>query len=162
MTNNNKSTHGNSANDKSAIRLSLRAGEKIYINGAVLKTDRKVSLELLNDATFLLENHVLQPDETTTPLRQLYFAAQMILIELALREQARNTFAQMLKGMFAAFKDAEILNALKLVDELVHNGRVFEALKTIRAQYQREAELMGEAAPPVPAKQSEQPTEASL
>jgi len=27
-------------NGKSAIRLSLRAGEKIYINGAVLKADR--------------------------------------------------------------------------------------------------------------------------
>ncbi|NKB84385.1 hypothetical protein HED51_19255 [Ochrobactrum grignonense] len=113
-------------NGKSAIRLSLRAGEKIYINGAVLKSDRKVSLELLNDATFLLENHVLQPDETTTPLRRLYFAAQMILIEPALKEQACNTFAQMLKGMFVAFRDAEILNALKLVDELVHNGRVLK------------------------------------
>ncbi|MBJ6133624.1 flagellar biosynthesis repressor FlbT [Ochrobactrum sp. Q0168] len=139
------------ANGKSAIRLSLRAGEKIYINGAVLKADRKVSLELLNDATFLLENHVLQPDQTTTPLRQLYFAAQMMLIEPGLREQARQTFAQMLKGMFKAFSDPEILNALKIVDELVHNGRVFEALKTIRAQYPREAELMPEQSvtPPV-------------
>ncbi|SUW38744.1 flagellar biosynthesis repressor FlbT [Brucella abortus] len=131
------------ANSKTAIRLSLRAGERIFINGAVLRADRKVSLELLNDATFLLENHVLQPEDTTTPLRQLYFAAQMMLIEPAMRKQAGATFAQMLKGMFAMFKDAEILNALKLVDELVHNGRVFEALKTIRAQYPREAELMG-------------------
>ena len=112
-------------NGKPAIRLSLRAGERIFINGAVLKTDRKVSLELLNDATFLLENHVLQPEDTTTPLRQLYFAAQMMLIEPAMREEAHRTFAQMLKGMFSAFKDAEILNALKLVDELVHNGRFF-------------------------------------
>ncbi|HWT61749.1 MAG TPA: flagellar biosynthesis repressor FlbT, partial [Ochrobactrum sp.] len=51
--------------------------------------------------------------------------------------------------------------------ELVHNGRVFEALKTIRAQYQREAELMGVAVPALPAKaapakQSEQPAEANL
>ena len=139
------------ANGKSTIRLSLRAGEKIYINGAVLKADRKVSLELLNDATFLLENHVLQPDQTTTPLRQLYFAAQMMLIEPSLRDQARQTFAQMLKGMFKAFSDPAILNALKIVDELVHNGRIFEALKTIRAQYPREAELMPEqsAVPPV-------------
>lgn len=128
---------------KQAIRLSLRAGEKIYINGAVLKTDRKVSLELLNDATFLLENHVLQPEDTTTPLRQLYFAAQMILIEPAMREQAHNAFARMLKGMFSTFSDATILKALKEVDELVHNGRVFEALKTIRGHYPREAELMG-------------------
>ncbi|MEL4072887.1 flagellar biosynthesis repressor FlbT [Ochrobactrum sp. GPK 3] len=149
-------------NGKSAIRLSLRAGEKIYINGAVLKADRKVSLELLNDATFLLENHVLQPDQTTSPLRQLYFAAQMMLIEPSLREQARQTFGQMLKGMFKAFSDPEILNALKIVDELVHNGRVFEALKTIRAQYPREAELMPEQSVMPRAKNPDQVRETGL
>ena len=69
--------------DRPAIRtmhLNLRAGERVYINGAVVRADRKVSLELMNDATFLLEGHVLQPDEATTPLRQLYFAAQTMLI----------------------------------------------------------------------------------
>ncbi|MFQ0815590.1 flagellar biosynthesis repressor FlbT [Brucella anthropi] len=148
-------------NAKPAIRLSLRAGERIFINGAVLKADRKVSLELLNDATFLLENHVLQPEDTTTPLRQLYFAAQMMLIEPAMREEAHRTFAQMLKGMFATFKDAEILNALKLVDELVHNGRIFEALKTIRAQYPREAGLMGLESPAVPVLKTRKSAEAN-
>ena len=53
--------------------LKLRAGEKLYINGAVIKVERKATIELLNDATFLLEAHVIQPDEASTPLRQLYF-----------------------------------------------------------------------------------------
>ncbi|PWL17305.1 flagellar biosynthesis repressor FlbT [Falsochrobactrum shanghaiense] len=150
------------ASSKPAMRLSLRAGEKIYINGAVLKADRKVSLELLNDATFLLENHVLQPEDTTTPLRQLYFAAQMMLIEPAMHEQARSTFMKMLKGMITAFSDAEILNALKIIDELVHCGRVFEALKMIRALYPREAELMGERGMAVPSAKTQNATEASL
>ena len=56
---------------KSTLRISLKAGEKIFINGAVLRVDRKVALEFLNDVTFLLENHVLQPEEAKTPLRQL-------------------------------------------------------------------------------------------
>ena len=45
--------------------LKLRAGEKLYINGAVIKVERKATIELLNDATFLLEAHVIQPDEAT-------------------------------------------------------------------------------------------------
>lgn len=150
------------ANAKSAIRLSLRAGEKIYINGAVLKADRKVSLELLNDATFLLENHVLQPEQTTTPLRQLYFAAQMMLIEPTMRDEARTTFARMLRGMFSTFSDTVILNALKEVDELVHNGRVFEALKTIRAHYSREEEIMRGTAPVSPVRKTDFSAEANL
>ena len=42
------------------MNITLRAGERIYINGAVLRVDRKATLELLNDATFLLETHVMQ------------------------------------------------------------------------------------------------------
>ena len=61
--------------------LKLRAGEKLYINGAVIKVDRKVTIELMNDATFLLEAHVIQPDEANTPLRQLYFVLQTQLME---------------------------------------------------------------------------------
>lgn len=55
------------------FKITLKGGERIYINGAVLKMDRKVGVELLNEATFLLEQHILQPEGATTPLRQLYF-----------------------------------------------------------------------------------------
>ncbi|HAO2892135.1 TPA: flagellar biosynthesis repressor FlbT, partial [Escherichia coli] len=70
------------------MKITLRAGEKVYINGAILCADRKVSLEFLNDVTFLLESHVLQADETTTPLRQLYYAAQIMLINPLIRHEA--------------------------------------------------------------------------
>ena len=62
------------------MHISLRAGEKIYINGAVLRSDRKVSIELLNDATFLLEAHVMKVEDASTPLRQLYFIIQIMLM----------------------------------------------------------------------------------
>jgi flagellar protein FlbT len=41
--------------------------------------DRKATIELLNDAAFLLETPVIQASEATTPLRQLYFVVQMML-----------------------------------------------------------------------------------
>ena len=47
--------------------ISLRPGERVDINGAVLQVDRKVTIELLNDAMFLLEGHVMHDDETTMP-----------------------------------------------------------------------------------------------
>ena len=43
---------------KSSFKIFLKANERIFINGAVIRVDRKVSLELLNDVQFLLENHV--------------------------------------------------------------------------------------------------------
>ena len=66
---------------KKAFHIHLRAGERIFVNGAVMRADRKVSLEFLNDVDFLLEAHVMQADATTTPLRQLYFIVQTILMD---------------------------------------------------------------------------------
>ena len=63
------------------MNITLRAGEKLYINGAVIRVDRKATIELLNDVTFLLENHVLQASQATTPLRQIYFAVQVMLMD---------------------------------------------------------------------------------
>ena len=65
------------------MNITLRAGEKLYINGAVIRVDRKATIELLNDVTFLLENHVMQADQATTPLRQIYFAVQVMLMDPA-------------------------------------------------------------------------------
>lgn len=135
------------------MKISLRAGEKIYVNGAVLRADRKVSIEFMNDVTFLLESHVMQADETTTPLRQLYFAAQIMLINPAIRDDAHRTFNRMLASMLATFENKIMLKELKLIDELVCNDRVFEALKSIRLLYSLEAQIMtGEAPPAIPAK----------
>jgi flagellar biosynthesis repressor protein FlbT len=46
--------------------ISLRPGERVYINGAVVQVDRKVTIELLNDAMFLLEGHVMHYSSTSS------------------------------------------------------------------------------------------------
>ncbi|HEV7257054.1 MAG TPA: flagellar biosynthesis repressor FlbT [Bosea sp. (in: a-proteobacteria)] len=124
------------------MNLSLRANEKIYINGAILRFDRKVSLELMNDATFLLETHVLQPDQTTTPLRQLYFVVQTMLIEPRNAGTARLLFDRMLLTTACIFEDEAILLGLQHIDKLIAEERYFEALKQLRALYPAEAAIL--------------------
>lgn len=124
------------------MNLSLRANEKIYINGAILKFDRKVSLELMNDATFLLETHVIQPDQTTTPLRQLYFVVQTMLIDPKNAGAARMLFDRMLMTTICIFEDATVLFGLEHIDRLIAEERYFEALKQLRALYPAEAGIL--------------------
>lgn len=132
------------------MHLNLRAGERVFINGAVVRADRKVSLELMNDATFLLEGHVIQADEATTPLRQLYFAAQTMLIEPAQADLARTVYGALQDGILAAIAEPAILTGLRTASGLVDAGRPFEALKVIRALFAAEAALIdGPAAAPV-------------
>ena len=136
---------------KNSLKISLKPNEKIYINGAVVKVDRKVSIEFLNDVQFLLENHVLQPEQASTPLRQLYFIVQVMLMNPTESEEARALFRRTLPLLLSTFSDAHVRATLKDVDMLVSEGEVYEALKAIRGLYSLEAEIMGSArAAPAP------------
>ena len=115
------------------IRLSLRAGEKIYVNGAVLRVDRKTSIEIMNDATFLLEQHVLQAEDATTPLRQLYFIAQTILMDPASARGCRLVFDESHRLLRETFRHPEALAGIEAVGRLMDAGRTLDAMKAIRA-----------------------------
>ena len=65
------------------MNITLRASERLYLNGAVIRLDRKATIELLSDAAFLLETHVIQASEATTPLRRVYFVVQVMLMKPA-------------------------------------------------------------------------------
>lgn len=99
------------------MHITLRANEKIFINGAVLKVDRKTSIELMNDAVFLLEAHVMLERDATTPLRQLYYIVQLMLMEPGERAENRAMLAQHVGAMGRVYEDAEILNGLVRVTE---------------------------------------------
>jgi flagellar protein FlbT len=133
---------------KHALKISLKPNEKIYINGAVLRVDRKVSIELLNDVQFLLENHVLQADEASTPLRQLYFIVQVMLMNPDGAGQALALFRKSLPLLIASFTDERVKAALKNIDRQVSEGHVYEALKAIRALYPIEQAILNNEPPP--------------
>lgn len=128
------------------LQISLKPGERIYVNGAVLKVDRKVSLEFLNDVTFLLEHHVLQEEDTRTPLRQLYFIVQMVLIEPASSADARGMFYASHASLMASFENAKIRAGLQDVRELFERGRPFDALKVLRSLFAVEDEILSQGA----------------
>ena len=117
------------------MNITLRAGEKIYINGAVLRVDRKVIIELMNDATFLLENHVMQADEATTPLRQIYFVVQVMLMDPSSAKSSSQVAFSLIKKSIEVFDNTEIIDGLKNVFELIEKSRYFESLKLIRGLY---------------------------
>jgi len=123
------------------MRISLRAGERIYINGAVLRAERKLTFELLNNASFLLENHIIQAEEATTPLRQLYFALQTLLIEPG-SETAKSAYIFMFTATQATFSTTDIVVGLRLVGRLADSGRIYEALKTLRSLFAVEATIL--------------------
>lgn len=128
------------------MKISLRAGERIYINGAVLRVDRKVSVELVNDVMFLLEGQVMQASDATTALRQLYFIVQLMLMNPTDVRDAAALYAQHHAALRAVCENREMLHGLGAVDELVGSTRYFEALKRIRALFPVEQAILAGAA----------------
>jgi flagellar biosynthesis repressor protein FlbT len=124
------------------MNITLRAGERIYINGAVIRMDRKTTLELLNDATFLLDTHVIQASDATTPLRQIYFVVQVMLMDPASAEATTQAAGGLIDKAMRAFETPEIRTGLKTVEELIRRGRYYEAMKALRAMYALEQQEM--------------------
>lgn len=127
---------------KSPLKVHLKPNERIYLNGAVVRVDRKVTLELLNDVVFLLENHVMQEDGATTPLRQLYFIVQSMLIEPGTKPLAQQFYDGLHRDLIVTFKDRDILDGLIEVKTLIEAAKPFEALKKIRSLYHLETEAL--------------------
>ena len=123
------------------MRISLRAGEKLYLNGAVVSVDRKVSLELLNDATFLIEAHVLQAADAKSPLRQIYFAVQLMLMDPANAAPVRAAAERMFEDFIAATDGLAIAIGVAAARESLRAGRLVDTLKSLRTLFPLEAAL---------------------
>ncbi len=120
---------------KNTFKVSLKANERIYINGAVLRVDRKTSIEFLNDVNFLLENHVLQAEDATTPLRQLYFVVQVILMAPQDSASTLELYRAQIASLLDAYANPLVLSALKTIDQMVHEKKYYEAMKSIRTLF---------------------------
>ncbi|BDV33013.1 MULTISPECIES: flagellar biosynthesis repressor FlbT [Methylocystis] len=127
------------------MNISLKRGEKIYINGAVFRVDRKVCIELLNDVTFLLENHVMQAVDATTPLKQLYFAVQLMLISPNDIDAALYLSRDILATCSKTMPDPRIVEGLSSVAKLIESKRYFDALKILRGLFPLETEAMAQS-----------------
>ncbi|WP_082733928.1 flagellar biosynthesis repressor FlbT [Polycladidibacter hongkongensis] len=126
------------------MRIHLKAGEKVFINGAVLSFDQKTTLNLLNDARFLLGSYVMQLEETTTPLRQLYFAVQDALINPQGDRAALVQYQTLLNAIRRVSSNIDLHEGLDLVASKVEQGRYFDALKALRKLFVVEQDILNE------------------
>ena len=131
------------------LKVHLKPNERVYINGGVIRVDRKVTLELMNEVVFLLKGHILQEEQATTPLRQLYFIVQTMLMEPKSERIARQMYEQSHQALLMTFKNQDVLDGLMDVKRLMERGRSFEALRKIRSLFSIEDEIINGAQLPV-------------
>ena len=58
------------------LKVNLRGGERIIINGALISVESSIGLTIHNKVNLMLERQLIRPDDATTPARRIYFAIQ--------------------------------------------------------------------------------------
>jgi flagellar biosynthesis repressor protein FlbT len=116
------------------FRIALKAGERLYLNGALVRADRGVTLELLNEAVFLLDAYIMRPEDATTPLRRLYLDVQALLIDPSRGATAPGICSALQQRGFTAIAEHLIANrpiaALKALRELIPQDDLQQASAT--------------------------------
>jgi flagellar biosynthesis repressor protein FlbT len=125
-----------------SFKISLKANERIYINGAVLRVDRKTSIEFLNDVNFLIGNHVLQIEQANTPLKQLYYIIQTMLITPNETDFAFDLYKNLLPVLISSISNPNLLTELKDMDRMVHEKDYYEAMKCLRSLFKSEEDIL--------------------
>jgi flagellar biosynthesis repressor protein FlbT len=124
------------------MQIHLKKGEKLYVNGAVIRAEHRCSIEFLNNVTFLLENHVMQAEKAVTPLKQIYFVVQSMLIDPDNAQMTRELYWHLSGCLRDTLQNTQLIAGLASSDASIKSQRYFDALKTLRGLFEIEAGLL--------------------
>ena len=117
------------------MQIHLKKGEKFYVNGAIIRAEHRCSIELLNNVNFLLESHVMRQERADTPIKQIYFTVQTMLISPEDASTARESYWRLSDSLHSTIQVPLLIKALLISDSCVKNHKYFDALKILRDQF---------------------------
>lgn len=143
------------------LKIHLKKGQQIIINGAVIENtgSNNVSLLLKNDASLLRDNDVLSPEDASTPAARTYYALQCLYLFPDDFTDNLRRFNEFLTDYVKAAPSAkpigdelwrlvekkELYKALKKAQELIaHESKVFAHVNEQLAEKLRDAPGSGE------------------
>ncbi|HYZ48080.1 MAG TPA: flagellar biosynthesis repressor FlbT [Sphingomonas sp.] len=124
------------------LRITLRDGEKVVVNGAVLSAVGRTTLLVENKATILRGREVMTPEEATTPARQLYFHTIMAYMDEENREEHQDRIVESLRKVAALLPDQEALAATVAFASKAAHLQFYKALADCRQLMRLEAEAL--------------------
>lgn len=125
-----------------ALKVQIKSGQKLVINGAVLEnaSTRVVSLLVHNQVSILRQQDIMTHDEAITPATRVYYALQCLY--LFPEEKARHL--ALFKDFLTSFTDA-VPSSCSVAEEVsacVEGESYFKALKVARKLIVREREIL--------------------
>lgn len=121
------------------LRITLRDNEQMIVNGAVLRSRGRSELTVENRVAILRGREVMQPEEATTPARQLYLACMMAYIDEGGRTGHQNRVVDLLGDLAEAFETPSAKVACAALASFIALGDNYRALGECRKLIDHEA-----------------------
>ncbi|MEX5727902.1 flagellar protein FlbT [Rhodovulum iodosum] len=133
----------------SGLVLKLGPGERVLVNGAVIENgERRGRFSILTPGAKILRlRDALHPEEATTPVRRVCYAAQLVLSGDAEPEAVRLQLLRGIEQLSQALTDPDSRSRLDMATAAVIEGRHYQALKALRSLLPREDRLLAAATP---------------
>lgn len=125
------------------LKLDLKCGEKMIVNGAVLENvGPNAKILIHNLATVLREKEILTQEDAATPASRVYFSLQCAYMFDDARAEHLKNFNQFLKDYLEACPSAsEIADVIR---GHVEKGNLYKALKSSRNLIAHEVRTLDE------------------
>lgn len=125
------------------LRISLADGERIIVNGAVLRSVGRSCFDVETQTALLRGRDVMRTEDADTPARRLYFACMMAYIEPERANIHRVTIAGLAGELYAVLARGDMRQCCFSVMEHASDGQYYKALVECRKLIQYEAEVLG-------------------
>ncbi len=128
----------------SGLVLKLSPKERVLINGAVIENgDRRSRLSIMtSDAHILRLRDAVHPEETTTPVRRLCFAVQLVLSGDRDPGKAHSDLLRQIEDLSQVFQDRDSRRILAESSTAIIEEQHYRALKALRSMIPREDRLL--------------------
>ncbi|MCG8440755.1 MAG: flagellar biosynthesis repressor FlbT [Caulobacterales bacterium] len=125
------------------LKLSLKPGEKVVVNGAVIQNgERRSTLVLQNRAYVLREKDIMQADDASTPARRIYFPIMMMYLDQGRDGPYYDQFVMRMTEFMGAVRNPEILARCVDISRDVMAGDFYKALNSCRSLINYEEERL--------------------
>ena len=131
------------------LRISLRDGEQMIVNGAVLRAIGRTDLCVENTVALLRGREVMSPDDAVTPARRLYYACMIAYIDPQGATAHHDAIVRYLHDLIGALEAHEAKAACASFARKVAMGDFYRALADCRALIDYETAALGRTAPQV-------------
>ena len=123
------------------LKIELKSGDKIFINGAVIENGgQNASLVLFNEATIMREKEVLNESSAITPASRVYYTLQCAYLFKDARDKYLRSYDKFLDDYLTACP-----SAIEIGDEIRRNvseGRIYKGLKEAQKLITHEQNLL--------------------